>query len=344
MVLRSSNILLTNTKSNMGKKLRILGKHLSLLFACILMTPMLICGCSHFNGGFETKSSFIEANDFFSQGNYKASLSKYQQIIEKYPTAGERALFEMGIIYAHPGNGQKDYQKSLECFHKLIKDYPGSEYKKDSELMIFNVNNVIVKDQTIATQQAQIEALRQDVQRRGNENITLQKKIEALEQEVRSKENEHIKLQKEIFVIPKEPADKILIEKKERLLTLISKGKVLKTYKIALGGNPNGPKERQGDNKTPEGTYVIDSRNRDSNYHQSLHISYPNEKDKKRAKQLGVSPGGDIMVHGLKNGFSWVGNLHTEVDWTKGCIAVTDEEIEEIDRLAPNGTIVEIRP
>ncbi len=321
-----------------------MGKHLSLFFACIIMTPMLICGCSHFNEGFEAKSTFTEANDFFSQGNYNASLGKYQQIIEKYPTEGDRVLFEMGIIYAYPGNEQKDYQKSLECFQKLIKDCPGSGYKRDSELMIFNINNVIVKDKTIAAQQTQIEALRQEVQSRGNDIITLQKKIATLEQEVKSKENEIITLKKEVFAIRKGPADRILIEKKERLLTLISKGKVLKSYKIALGGNPDGPKEKQGDNKTPEGIYVIDSRNRDSRYHLSLHISYPNEKDKKRAKQLGVSPGGDIMIHGIKNGFSWVGDLHTEVDWTKGCIAVTDEEIEEIDKLAPNGTIVEIRP
>lgn len=323
MVLRTSNIILT--------------------FVCIIMAPMLICGCSHFNEGYQSKSTFIEANAFFSQGNYKASLGKYQQIIEKYPTAGDRVLFEMGIIYSYPGNGQKDYQKSLECFQRLIKDYPGSGYKKDSELMIFNINNVIVKDKTIATQQAQIGALRQEFQNRGDEIITLHKNIEALAQEVKSKANEIAALKKEFFAIQKGPADKILIEKKERRLMLISKGRVLKTYKIALGGNPNGPKERQGDNKTPEGTYVIDSRNRDSRYHLSLHISYPNEKDKKRAKQLGASPGGDIMIHGIKNGFSWVGDLHAEVDWTKGCIAVTDEEIEEIDKLAPNGTIVEIR-
>jgi murein L,D-transpeptidase YafK len=125
---------------------------------------------------------------------------------------------------------------------------------------------------------------------------------------------------------------------------LLSQDKVLKIYKIALGGNPKGPKERQGDNKTPEGTYVIDSRNRDSAYHLSLHISYPSEKDRKRARELGVSPGGDIMIHGLKNGFSWMGVLHRESDWTKGCIAVTDEEIEEIAALVPNGTAVEIRP
>jgi tetratricopeptide (TPR) repeat protein len=328
MVLRSSNILLTNMKAYMGKKQSRIGEHL--YFFCIIITSILICGCSHFNKGFQAQSTFKEANDFFSQGNYKSALSKYEQIIEKYPKAGDRVLFEMGIIYAYPGNEQKDYQKSLECFQKLIKDYPGSGYRKDSEMMIFQLNNVTIKDKTIARQQTQIETLQQEVKSKGNEIITLQKKIEVLEQKV--------------FAIQKGPADKILIEKKERRLTLISRGEVLKTYKIALGGNPNGPKERQGDNKTPEGTYVIDSRNKDSRYHLSLHISYPNEKDKQRAKELGVSPGGDIMIHGIKNGFSWVGDFHTEVDWTKGCIAVTDEEIEEIEKLAPNGTIVEIRP
>jgi murein L,D-transpeptidase YafK len=282
-----------------------------------------------------------EANDLFSQGSYKDSLRKYEQIIEEYPSAADRVFFEMGFIYAHPQNEQKDYQKSLDCFQKVIKDYPESRYRQDSEMMILYINNIIMKDKKIftqhtqiVTQQTQMETLEREVKSKDNEIITLQKKIEALEQEVKNK----------VFTIQNGPADKILIEKKERLLTLISKDKVLKTYKIALGGNPNGPKERQGDNKTPEGTYVIDSRNKDSRYHLSLHISYPNEKDKKRAKELGVSPGGDIMIHGIKNGFSWMGDLHAERDWTKGCIAVTDEEIEEIDKLVPNGTIVEIRP
>ncbi len=344
MALQSSNIMLTITTPNMGKKQRRAGRYLSLFFACILLAPLLICGCSHLNEGSQARSTFIEANDLFSQGNYKASLGIYQQIIEKYPTAGDRVLFEMGIIYSYPGNTQKDYQKSLECFQKLIKDYPESEYRKDSALMVFNINTVIVKDKTIAAQQAQIEALRQEVQSRGNESIDLRKKIESLEQVVRSKENEIATLKKEVIPFPTGPADRILIEKKDRRLTLISNGKALKTYKIALGGNPYGPKEMQGDNKTPEGTYSIDSRNKDSRYHLSLHISYPNENDKKRAKQRGVSPGGDIMIHGIKNGFSWAGDLHSNVDWTKGCIAVTDEEIEEIDRLTPQGTIVEIRP
>ena len=127
-------------------------------------------------------------------------------------------------------------------------------------------------------------------------------------------------------------------------MTLLSKDGVIKTYKIALGGDPVGPKERQGDNKTPEGTYIIDSRNGDSGYHLSLHISYPNEKDKMRAKELGISPGGDIMIHGIKNGFSLFGASHAEVDWTNGCIAVTNQEMEEIYKLVPVGTIVEIRP
>lgn len=325
-------------KTKMAKRQKRLGARLNLFFACIILTPMLICGCSHYNEGLR------EANDFFSQGNYEASLDKYQQIIAKYPTAGDRALFEMGIVYAYNGNEQKNYQKSLECFQKLIKEYPESWYRKDSELMIFNIHNVINKDKTIAAQHTFIETLQQEIKSNGTEIVTLHKKIAALEQEVKRKESEIIKLQNEVYVIPKGPADRILIEKKERRLTLLSKGKALKTYQIALGGNPNGPKERQGDNKTPEGIYVIDSRNNNSSYHLSLHISYPNEKDKKRAKQLGVSPGGDIMIHGIKNGFSWAGDLHSEVDWTKGCIAVTDEEVEEIDKLAPNGTIVEIRP
>jgi tetratricopeptide (TPR) repeat protein len=318
----------------MGKKQSRIGEHLNFFFACIIITPILICGCSHFYEGFLAKSTFKEANDFFSQGSYKVSLSKYEQIIEKYPVVGDRVLFEMGVIYAYPGNKQKDYQKSLECFQKLIKDYPESGYRQDSEVMISHINNVTIKDKRIITQQTQIETLEQEVKSKRNEIITQQKKIEALEQEVNIK----------VFAIQNRSADKILIEKKERRLTLISKDKVLKTYNIALGGNPNGQKERQGDNKTPEGTYVIDSRNKNNRYHRSLHISYPNEKDKKRAKELGVSPGGDIMIHGIKNGFSWIGDFHTEFDWTKGCIAVTDEEIEEIEKLVPNGTIVEIRP
>jgi len=305
----------------------------------LLMVPMLLSGCGHFSDGRQVKTTFAEANDLFHQGSHAASLVKYSQIIEKYPAKADRALFEMGIVHAHPKNQQKDYQKSLECFQKLIKDYPGSEYRQNSEMMIFNIRNVALKDTTIAAQQVQIETLQHEVQGKENEIVTLQKKIEAFGKKIEA-------LEKRVFdyAIQKGSADRILIEKSTRRLMLISQGEVLKSYNIALGGNPIGPKERQGDDKTPEGTYVIDGRNKDSRFHLSLHISYPNERDKNRAKELGVSPGGDIMIHGIKNGFSWVGDAHTEVDWTKGCVAVTDEEIEEISKLAPNGTIVEIRP
>ena len=330
LVLRSSNTLLTSTKTYTGKRQRGIGEYLRLFFVCIMLTPILICGCSYTDERLQARSTSREANDFFNQEKYGASLSKYEQLIDKHPALTERVLFEMGIIHAYPRNEQKDYQKSLECFQKLVRDYPDSEYRRDSQMMIFQIENVIIKDNIIAAQQTQVEAARQEVKGKENEIITLQEKIETLEQK--------------IFALRTEPADKVLIEKKERRLTLLSQGEVIKTYKIALGGNPVGPKERQGDNKTPEGAYIIDSRNGDSGYHLSLHISYPNEKDKIRAKEHGVSPGGDIMIHGIKNGLSLVGASHAEVDWTKGCIAVTDEEMEEIYKLVPNGTIVEIRP
>jgi murein L,D-transpeptidase YafK len=139
-------------------------------------------------------------------------------------------------------------------------------------------------------------------------------------------------------------ADRIIIEKKARRLTLFSKGQQIKAFKVALGRNPVGPKEKEGDNKTPEGVYTIDSRNTKSRYHLSLHISYPSPQDIQRAKSHGGSPGGNVMIHGLMNGFGWVGGFHRWIDWTKGCVAVTNPEIEEIARLVPNGTPVEIRP
>jgi len=121
-------------------------------------------------------------------------------------------------------------------------------------------------------------------------------------------------------------------------------GQVLKTYKIALGSEPVGPKTRRGDHRTPQGIYVIDSRNAHSQFHRSLHISYPNAVDRERARKLGVATGGDIFIHGLPNGYGFIGAAHRARDWTDGCIAVTDQEIEEIWKLVANGTPVEIRP
>jgi len=139
-------------------------------------------------------------------------------------------------------------------------------------------------------------------------------------------------------------ADHVLIEKSARKLSLIADGKVLKTYAVALGRHPLGAKTKQGDGRTPEGLYTIDSRIAKSGFHRALHISYPNEQDKSHAAALGVNPGGEIMIHGIRNGLGFVGSLHRRRDWTGGCIAVTNPEIEEIWKAVPDGTPVEIRP
>jgi len=139
-------------------------------------------------------------------------------------------------------------------------------------------------------------------------------------------------------------ADRVVVLKKERTLQLLSQGKVIKTYKVALGGDPVGAKTRQGDHKTPEGLYVLDSRNAHSQFYKSIHISYPSTSDRAAARQNGVSPGGDVFVHGLPNGYGWVGAGHRAKDWTDGCIAVTNQEIDEIWSAVADGTPIEIRP
>lgn len=137
-------------------------------------------------------------------------------------------------------------------------------------------------------------------------------------------------------------ADKVLIEKKARRLTLFYNGRSLKSYRVALGPDPEGKKVEEGDKRTPEGTYMIDRRKELSGYHRALHISYPNPDDIAQANARGVSPGGDIMIHGLPNGIGFFGKLHVKRDWTFGCIAVTNPEIDEIWRVVPDGTTVEI--
>lgn len=133
-------------------------------------------------------------------------------------------------------------------------------------------------------------------------------------------------------------ADRIIVNKSRREMLLLRGESILRSYRVALGPQPAGLKVREGDGRTPEGRYAIDRRNPQSKYHLSLHISYPNDEDVQRARELGVSPGGDIMIHGWKEG------TRREDDWTQGCIAVTDEEMDEIWNLAPVGTIVEINP
>lgn len=139
-------------------------------------------------------------------------------------------------------------------------------------------------------------------------------------------------------------ADKIVVDKSQRRLVLLQQGKPLKIYRVALGPAPVGHKECQGDGRTPEGLYRIDFRKFNSTFHRALHISYPNAHDIQVAKSRGLNPGGAIMIHGLGNFSGWYDNLHHLVDWTAGCIAVTNSEIEELWRAVPDGCPVEIRP
>ncbi|WP_207004462.1 L,D-transpeptidase family protein [Trinickia mobilis] len=138
-------------------------------------------------------------------------------------------------------------------------------------------------------------------------------------------------------------ADAILVLKSEKRLQLLRDGVVLREYRISLGGNPHGHKQKEGDKKTPEGRYVIDWRNANSAYHLSLHISYPSPDDMARALNAGVPPGGNVMIHGLPNGWGFIGNLQRRWNWTNGCIALTDDDMREIWSLVPNSTPIDIK-
>lgn len=138
--------------------------------------------------------------------------------------------------------------------------------------------------------------------------------------------------------------DRLVVYKQERRLLLLSQGKEIRSYKIALGSEAVGPKTRQGDHRTPEGIYVLDARNPKSHFYKAFHISYPNSKDIAAARKLGVSPGGDIMLHGLGKEYAWVGKAHVLHDWTDGCVAVTNEEMDEMWKMVRLGTPIEIRP
>ncbi|MBK1699495.1 L,D-transpeptidase family protein [Thiococcus pfennigii] len=140
--------------------------------------------------------------------------------------------------------------------------------------------------------------------------------------------------------------DQVVVEKSARRLQLKGDGKVLREYRVALGGNPIGHKQREGDKRTPEGDYVLDWRNPNSNFYKAIHISYPNEQDVLLARMMGDNPGGMIMIHGHPNYIvsDAVRREYLGRDWTDGCIAVTNDEMDEIWRLVPNGTPIRILP
>jgi murein L,D-transpeptidase YafK len=136
----------------------------------------------------------------------------------------------------------------------------------------------------------------------------------------------------------------VVNKSKRELLALDNKDKLLKRYRIALGNNPVGHKQMQGDGKTPEGVYVINDKNPNSIAYKNLGISYPNETDINNARQMGKSPGGDIKIHGMMNGWGFMGWINRYLDWTAGCIAVTNTEMEELYRAVKIGTRIEINP
>ena len=136
--------------------------------------------------------------------------------------------------------------------------------------------------------------------------------------------------------------NKLVVYKSQRKMEAYSGTELLKTYSIALGKNPIGHKQYEGDNRTPEGRYTINARNPHSGYHKNLGVSYPNETDKSNAEKLGKSPGGHIKIHGLPNGRAYIGKFHTSKDWTAGCIAVTNDEVDELYAAVGKNAVIEI--
>lgn len=138
-------------------------------------------------------------------------------------------------------------------------------------------------------------------------------------------------------------ADRIVVEKSAHRMTLYRGDKVIRYYEVALGRGGGGPKQREGDALTPEGTYRVVHHKADSAFHRALRLSYPEPDDIKRAARQGVPPGSDIMIHGMRNGFGWLAPFNTWFDWTNGCVAVTNSEMDEIWLLVEDGTPVEIK-
>lgn len=136
--------------------------------------------------------------------------------------------------------------------------------------------------------------------------------------------------------------DLVKVDKSERKIYLYSQDTLVKEYRVAFGANSKGHKNKEGDEKTPEGVYALDYKKEDSSFYRAMHISYPSEKDVAAAKQRGESPGGFIMVHGQKNWLGWLSSITQRFNWTNGCIALTNQEMDEFMSLVKVGTKIEI--
>lgn len=139
-------------------------------------------------------------------------------------------------------------------------------------------------------------------------------------------------------------ADKVIVNKSKAKLYLQKNGKVIKEFNVAFGENPKGHKQQEGDERTPEGNYILDYKKTDSSFYKAIHISYPNKYDIEIAKQSNVDPGGLIMIHGQKNNFGWLSFITQRFNWTNGCIAVTNSEMDQIWEAVNIGTPIEIQP
>jgi murein L,D-transpeptidase YafK len=139
-------------------------------------------------------------------------------------------------------------------------------------------------------------------------------------------------------------ADAVIVIKSERRLYLMDKGERFASFSVTFGAEPTEHKQARGDERTPEGHYILDYKNRNSNFYKSIHISYPNAKDRANARWLGVDPGGDIMIHGQANGWGWASPIVQHFSWTDGCIALSDKDMDRVWTAVDSGTPIEIRP
>jgi murein L,D-transpeptidase YafK len=144
------------------------------------------------------------------------------------------------------------------------------------------------------------------------------------------------------FAFGETPVDSVIVKKSEKKMYLYQRGKILKEYRVSFGANPKGHKQQEGDERTPEGIYLLDFKKSDSSFYKAIHISYPNQADIENARKKNVSPGGQIMIHGQKNGFGSLSFIAQRFNWTDGCIAVTNKEMDEIWKLVEVNTPISI--
>lgn len=141
-----------------------------------------------------------------------------------------------------------------------------------------------------------------------------------------------------------EKADLVVINKSQHKLFLFKKGKALNSFHVVFGDQPKGHKQQEGDERTPEGKYILDFKKANSAYHRAIHISYPSQADIKHAKKLGLNPGGMIMIHGQKNGYENFESITQQNNWTDGCIALTNSDMDAVWAAVDAGTPIEIKP